>query len=484
MKKILGELKGHSISFYALNIYLILSVFLPKDLSNIFGLPVRLIFTGLLVLLILRDIKLKKIEVNNSKYKFILVLIAIFIVAIIPSIIVSKSLITSLYTLCKFLSFLVMFVILYKIKFTKREYLILLGNLLICAFIITIIGIVQYNLGINIMIKNSGIYYYPGAKGRVITTFFNTIYFGIFINLIYALVLYLVIKTNNKKIAMFGIILSLLLYINLVYTFTRSTMLIFWGILFLLIVLLNKKLFKINMLLILVLTIMISIITPGAVPLIKKSTNDIVLMAGKISTFLPSIEETTNVNEPQKNESDNAIDYVDDNKVDENNNEDNVIDNNKADEFVDYSLQHRESFAKIANTIANDNLYTGVGFGAYIDYMNSDNFTLKYPNYNLSKTHPHSSMLLLFSETGIFGILSFIILLIAIVLKSVLLIVKNFKKNEKVFEVATLAFVIITGFLVINVMSENAFYDTQICYLFFGVYGMLLSYCYSSPNKE
>jgi len=476
MKKIREELKDHSISFYALNIYIILSIFLPKDLSNVFGLPLRLFFTGLLVLLIWIDIKRKKIEVNNSKYKLLLALIALFAIATIPSIVVSKSLITSLYTLCKFLSFLVMFVTLYKIKFTKKEYLILLSNLLMCTLIISIIGIIQYNLGIGIMIKNSGIYYYPGAKGRVITTFFNTIYFGIFINLIYALVIYLSIKTKSKKAAIFGIILSLLLYTNLIYTFTRSTMLVFWGILFLLIVLLNKKMFNFRTLIILILTIGISIAIPGAMPLIKKSTNDIVLMSGKITAFLPSIEKDVLIDKKEKDKNVSE-------KTEKDEDKEEFMNYDKNSEFIDYSLQHRESFAKIANTIANDNIYTGVGFGAYIDYLNSDEFSIKYSNYHLSKTHPHSSVILMFSETGIFGIASFIILILAITLKSGVLLVKNLKKDKDIFEVATLAFVIIIGFIVINIMSENAFYDTQICYLFFVVYGLLLSYCYSNNKK-
>ena len=95
------------------------------------------------------------------------------------------------------------------------------------------------------MIENSGIDYYPGAKGRLELTFFNACYYGIFINFVYCFVIYLLLKSKNKKNNILLIILGVLIYVNLIFTFTRAAILIFIGLFIITICLLTK--FKPNL---------------------------------------------------------------------------------------------------------------------------------------------------------------------------------------------------------------------------------------------
>lgn len=469
MKYIINKLRQSNLTFLFLNIYIVIMIFLPKTYSNIFGLPIRLILTFLFIGVAIYEIKKKKIELNNRSNKFLYIIFILFLLSTIPSIFVSKTVITSLYTIVKFFSSFILFILLYKIKFTKEEYVILLKNLIISSFIICIVGIIQYVFGLDLMVKNSGIDYYPGAKGRLATTFFNTIYYGIFINLVFAIVFYLLNNTKKIKTVIFLIVLCGLLYLNLIFTFTRSAIIIFFAIFLMLIVLLNKKIFNLKTLIVVITILTISFYVPGAQPLIKKTGEDTYAMVSKFTNllnFLPSINSNSSDKDTDDSKEEEYLDYDSDS------------------DYIDYSLQHRESFARIAKQIANDNLYTGVGFGAYIEYMESEDFSLKYPEYVLPKTHPHSSLILIFAETGIFGMLFLIISLISIALMSFVLIIRNFKKNKLIYQISSVAFAISAGFLVVNFMSENAIYDTQISYLFMSVYGLLLSFCYVQEEEK
>ncbi len=467
MKNILEKIKQSNLTFILFNIYIILMIFLPKAYSDMFGIPMRLVLTILLLTIGFYELKKKKIELNTRNNKFIIVVFVLFLLSTIPSIFVSKSVITSLYTIVKFFSAFLLFVFAYKLKFTKTQYECLTKNLVISTFLLCIIGTIQYIFEIDLFVINSGIAYYPGAKGRLATTFFNTIYYGIFINLVFAIIFYLLNKVKDKKSIAFLIILSGLLYLNLIFTFTRSAVIVFFAILLMLIILLNKQVFNLRTLLVLIVISVITSTVPGAPILIKKAGSDTYTMMSKVTNllnFLPSINK--NVGSNSNDSDDKYIDY------DENS------------EYVDYSLQHREAFAKISKKIANDNLFTGVGFGAYINYMNSDDFDRKYPEYTLTKTHPHSSLLLAFAEIGLFGLLFLIISFISILSLSMTLGIRNWKKKKIIYQISSVAFAICCGFLVVNFMSENAIYDTQITYLFMTIYGLLLGYCYSQDKKN
>jgi len=482
MKCFTNVFKNKSLTFIFLNIYLVLMIFLPKTYSNIFGIPIRLVLTGLFIIIALYEIIKKKVELNHKSNKLIYIIMFLFLLSTIPSIFVSKALITSLYTIIKFASSFLLFICLINIKFTKEEYIILLKNLIISTFILCVIGTIQYILGYNLMIKDSGIYYYPGAKGRLIGTFFNTIYYGIFINLVFALVFYILNKVKDMKSIIFLTILSGLLYLNLVFTFTRSAIIVFFAILVMLIVLLNKKVFNFKTLVVLILISIITFSVPGAKPLVEKAGDDTYIMFSKVTNllhFLPTIDKEPS-NKFNKHDSENIKDSKEEIEEPEN----NENDEDQGSAYVDYSLQHREVFAEISKQIANDNIVTGVGFGAYIDYMRSEDFDIKYPGYSLSKTHPHSSLLLVFAETGIFGVIFCVLFFIVIAFMSFVLWFRNLKNNKLVCQISAVALSIVAGFIVVNFMSENAIYDTQISYLFMLIYGLLLSFCYSSKKEK
>jgi len=347
-----------------------------------------------------------------------------------------------------------MFYLISKIKFSKEEYKILIINLIISLSILCIYGIMEYVFEINLF--TAGVEFYKGAKGRITTTFFNTIYYGIFINLAFPIVFYLMCKFRKNKFSWLLALLCCLLYINLLLTFTRSAIIIFTLILILSIVLLYKIAFNKKTLSVVVLIVAFTLLLPGGEPFITKSFDDVLIMTSNVQNIL-GLLPSGEIKEPSED---------------------------KESEFVDPSLQHREEFAKIAKKISDDNKFTGVGFGAYIDYMDSEDFAKTYSDYNLPHTHPHSTFVLLYAECGITALIIFTIFIAILFINGFSIFLNNFKKKNTQYELSIISLALVCGFLLVNIMAENAFYDSQIFPLFLIFYSLIIGYIQSLNNKK
>lgn len=446
MNEVKKMIKENKISFLYLNIMMYLLILMPKALLSFSKLPIRLGIVSIYIVLVLYELKNKKIKFNNRKITMFLVISGIFLLFSIPSIFVSYATITSIYTFIKFFVFFTLFLILIKIDFTKKELKIILKNIIIASTITIIYGIICYIFDINIF--KIGKELYPGSKGRTISTFFNPIYFGIYINLIYCVLLYLLCKSKIKSKSIFFLFLTILSYIALILTFTRSAILIFLGILFLSIILYRRIIFNFKFLIVILGIIVTTITIPGAHYVFESSLEDGIKIINNLSSFIPDINISFGIGNERDEKEDKYLDYDDDS------------------EFTDYSLQHREAFARIAKKIGKDNITTGVGFGSYIDYMRSDDFSKKYPEYKLSKTHPHSAFTLLFAETGVVPTIFMFLYFALITIGFIINILKNFKLCNDKYYLSCMGFLIIIGFLGVNLIAENAIYDTQIFPIF------------------
>ena len=437
----LNEIKKCNFNFLVLSIYLILLVFIPKDLGTLFGvIPVRLVLSILFLFTIFFYNKNEIFKLKSAAIKFLIVIYLLFLLFTIPSIFVSKSILTSCYTFIKFLIIPFLAIVCFNFKPNEYDKKLFWTTIIFITLLLVITSFIQYSFNIDLI--KLGVEKYPGAKGRVSTTFFNTIYYGIFLNLVYCLFFTKFIKSNNVKMNIFYFILVNCIFVSLLLTFTRSAFLIFSGILFLLIVLTINKKNIVKDLFVIVFVISLIFIVPGAKYMVYDSINDGTELLFKVKLF--------------EKESDTKYNG-------------------------DLSLIHREQFADIAKKVGNDNLFTGIGFGTYINYMNSDDFNNLYPNYNGSKTHPHSAFVLMYSETGIMSTILFFLFSIYIPLYSFVKVIKNIKqRNDYNYMIYVLAFVMSIGFLIVNIIAENAVYDTQI----FPLYILIIFTLYSFINKS
>lgn len=432
---------------HILNIFIFLMIVIPKSWGNILGIiPLRLILSCLFVGYNLIDIiKNKRFNVFGKKY---IVLYVLFLLFTIPSFFVTKSLITSSYTFIKFFIAFLIFIIMLNMDLKKEELKSIGKSFILALSIVLIYGLIQYLFDVNLF--KIGASKYPGAKGRIQSTFFNTIYYSIFLNMVITLLTYFIRKEKDIKIKIFYAVLLVLSFVSLLLTFTRSAIMIFVGCLIINILLNSKTIFNRWCLPIYIFMISFSLLIPGVKTLYISTYDDITLLVSDnlVGKFLPNIDKT-NKHEIE-NDTSEIVHYTE-----------------------DASLNSRIEFSKIGNRLAKDHIKTGIGFGAYNNYVYSNEYIENYPQYANYKTFPHSSLVLLYAEVSIGALISFCLFAISIIIDFCINWFKNYKNNKNLKELSGLALTIIAGFIVVNIVAENAIYDSQIFPIFLIIIGLL-----------
>ena len=429
---------------HILGIYLLLMIVIPKSFNSLFGIiPVRLVLSGLFVLInLINKIKNKAFNLSGKKY---IVLGIIFLLTTIPSFFVTKNIYSSLYTFLKFSIAFMVFEVVYNSKLKKEDIKLLFRYLCISLVVVLIYALIQYIFRFNLF--TIGAYNYPGARGRVSSTFFNTIYFAIFLNIVISLLSFYISRLNNNKLKALYTVFLIVSYTCLLLTFTRSAIMIFIGCLLVTLIINHKVL--VNKLLLPTYIVMISasLFIPGVKSLYVKTYEDIrFLVSDKLLVmFLPGLDEK------EITKSDKIIDYTD-----------------------DASLNSRIEFSKIGNKLGKDHMFTGIGFGAYEDYVYSKEYVTNYPNFANYRVFPHSTLVLLYAEVSVLSIVAFIAIVALLVFDLIKLWLKN--KKTEIRGLSALALTIIAGFMVVNIVAENAVYDSQIFPIFLIVIGSIFSY--------
>jgi len=470
MNKIKEMFNKNNFCFSSMIIYIILIILIPKGLSTVFSIvPVRLLLSCILIGIYVLDKYIFKNKYNKMN-KMLLMLFSIFLLSTIPSFFVTKNLIVTIYTFIKFATTIIILNIFFTKDFSSKQYQIIVKSILLSFGFVIMYALIQYLFGFGL--QTVGIEKYVPAKGRVVSTFFNTIYFGLFINLITAFLIYLIYVNNSIKRKIILSVLLILGFTALLLTFSRSSFLVFGGILFLLLILNYKMIFNKYVFSSLIICLVLLFTIPGASKLFTSSVDDAFSMFSEttiLKQFLPSfdLDEVTDKESSNKPSTKPITKPSTKPEHDKKEEKEDIL-------FDDYSLEHRKDFAVISNRIANKHILTGVGFGAYLDYMNSADFAKEFSDYTGSKTHPHSAFVLTYAELGIIALVFFSIYFMYLVCLAIKEIIRNFKSGN--YPCAVALFVTITGFLLVNIISENAIYDSQIYTIFIIIIGLGFNY--------
>lgn len=453
----------HSLSFWYLNILIYLFVLLPKFLSILDKIPLRVGLMLLFPCIVFYDYKKGKIKFNKNSSKLSIIVYLILILSMIPSLFVTYNLISSLYTVIKFIAFFIVFYLVSRINYNEDEQKILFKSFLISSMLTVIYGIIDYVFDINLFkLSNS---YYDGMKGRIRSTFFNSCYYATYLNLIFPFLIYKLYVSKDKRTIALYIIFIATTFLSFLFCFTRSAMLVFIILLLMMLFLFRKIKFSLITLIVFIIMLLIVSYMPGGTAFLKKTVNDGKIFVSNIVSFLPKFNNDFITNNNTGNENKEPSYEVEET------------------DFEDPSLQHRESFAKMAKRIAFDNPFTGIGAGAYLDYINNDNFAIKYPEYKLSKIVPHSSLLLLSAECGILSSICLVIFISIIVYKFIAIVIIRWKEKDKIYYLGSIGLIVSAGFIVVSILSENTIYDTQIYPLYLIIIGILFSVCYENISS-
>lgn len=497
----------NNLFYYYLLIMTFLFVVIPKDFGNLFNIiPLRLVLLSILFIIYLYELFFKKKKMNKCN-KIITAFSIGLLIIVIPGFFVATSKIMYLYSLAKVVCFLFLIYVISTYPLKKEQYNCLIKCLIITSLVVSVIGIIQYIAGVNL--NANGIYKYAGAKGRTISTFFNPIYFSVFLLFINTLILsYNVIKKNWFYIVIFVINL-----IALLITFTRTTAIlmainIFIYFLFSIIGIRKDKKGFFKNCLILIVTYLLVIIIPGVKYLysstlvnfipnnfsfeILKFTNKYLFtnIDLELYGYDPELEiEINNKKEEVNNEEENVVDKNDkpqtsdkndkpqtsdknnkpqvsdkdnneqedsNNKVEkpDNNTEEKPNKNDKVEQEVvvdDASINSRQTFKKIAEQVIEENKLFGVGLGNYEEYVKSD-----FKKYKVKKFgYPHNSFLHLQAEAGIGAGIIFHIL---VILFMGYLLIKTITTKSKTY--FSLLLIWVNSYILFY--YESLIFDTQL----------------------
>ena len=452
----------NNLTYYSMIILMILFLIIPYDVNNIFGfIPIRLLLncTFILIFFIEKIFFKKKYKKMNKK---ILILYVLFIFFASLSLFFTTSIMTTIYTLLKFISYGLVFYIIYVSNFSKEQYLKVIKLFLFISFGIMIYGIITYIFNFNL--NYNGIYKYEGAVGRIYTLFKNPIYYGIFCVIVFIVTnyFYLNVNENKKYLKIFYPVLLILTIVNLFLTYTRSEYILLLFSLCLIILLNIKNIKKIYGRLLLI--VVLFIVPLFSIPGVSSVTN-----SAFVQIIPSSVLQIFNVNK---------LDYSDDDiMLDEDNDYRYTNDGVNIDDdgvTVDGSMITRGEFKKLAKRVIKDNVYFGIGFGSYKEFFNSEK---NYNKYVVGKFgYPHNNYLHLLAETGIFTFVIFAIILIYIFAS----LIFKFLSNRRI---GNLYLLISWICILLLCMYESVFYDSQIVPIYIIIATILFRYI-NAENKD
>ncbi len=411
---------------------------------------------------------------NKYKLNLISVLSLIFIVILFLS--WDFSICNKIYNVSNFIKFSLMIYFLYilnQIEFSQKQKKIINYSIIYLLIFVCIIGVLQYifKLGINL----NGIEKYPGARGRINSTFYiATIYDKyLLINILYCLFL---LKNNliNKALVIIAFCLANL---NLFFTFCRTSQIIILIVYFIMIIYFFIKKRK-HISILIILMILLSFIIPGQNYLYSAT-------AKYFENVVYKIDNKTHTNILSKitkpifnifiikvdNNSNNGNNSIEQNP-NQNNSSDNQQDNDiQLIENIDYSLNSRKYFKSVAKNIMKSNPTLGIGIGSYNYVYENQNASdyIKDKSFDTTSRYlyPHNMYYQLGAEIGILGMFIFFTIILYYLLK-----------NKNLFSIMLLVIIIL------SCHTESIFYMKDVAYFTIFITSLFASKNFNKKDKN
>lgn len=352
-----------------------------------------------------KDRKKTKLEI------FEIILFILFAIILILSFIFSIT--KQIYTITNFIKLIlcIFFILLIsKLEFTNKQTKIIDYSIIGLMIFTSILGILQYIFRFDI--TTAGIEKYPGAIGRVKSTFYIATIFDkyLLISLLYSIFLFIK-KRINIIINIFAFILG---NIALVFTFCRSSLIIIIFVYFVLIIFsIIKKKYFISIL------ILITVISTYFIPGQNYLYSSVANYFKQISTDISEKTKLTFISNISNFVLDKFIINIDENDFDKNDEDIDV----QLKENIDFSIESRKQFQTVGKFIIKSNPLFGIGVGSYnyiYDKQNAKDYIKNKYDFDeeLFYMYPHNMYIHLAAEIGIIGAILFFFIIIYCLLKS------------------------------------------------------------------
>lgn len=454
---------NNKITYYLvlLSLFLIPIVYFKTYLGPI-PVSIEIILIPLVTLAAFYEFFKGRIQLNDFRVLPIAIGFALFLVVSVISVVNAVDVTTAIMEIARYLSYVVLFLIVVKIDFTKKQYLGFAKAFGAAVIVIGVFGIIQYVFDISL--NKAGLYALKEAKGRIDSTLVNPNYYSAFLNyVIPTLILLSVVYFKNKVAQLLMFAIYGIYVVNVILTYTRAAW-VTMACAFILMVILIPKHFLKNVIkpqILISFVILITVVfflpdfqsrTSSALYAIEK------LMPSGLSFHL----------------ADNNPNDVDGDEIEEI--EEDVI---EEDTTTETAVISRTTLWKTGWYMMKDNPVLGVGMGNYA--IRYKDYVEKYPELYIGHDSysVHNSYLKIGAETGFIGLLAFLSIYVAYFVT----IIRLYFKQNLLGKVLSVGLFVGSVCYMVQNLSNNLIFIPQLNVTFWLTAGIMLAFLHKNKKE-
>jgi putative inorganic carbon (hco3(-)) transporter len=429
-------------------------------------LSAEVVTIPLLTIAAIIDYVQKRITLNDFNIKLIAAAFLLFFIIAVISLTQAVSLAPAVMELARYLSYVFLFLIVVKVRFTRKQYIDFAKVFGLSVLIIGVYGIVQYIFGISL--NTAGLYALKEAKGRVDSTLVNPNYYASFLNFVIpTLVLLAVVYFKDKKAQLLMFALYGIYVINLVLTYTRAAWVAMIGGFVLMVLLIPKDFIKNAVRPHILLSFVVLLTVVYFMPDVQSRTYSALYAMEKILIRnLPG-----HIADADHSQGEDGGFFTQEPEEEE-----KVEDNATTSRAV----VSRVTLWKTGWVMMKENPILGVGIGNYL--VRYKDYVTKYPELYIGHDQysVHNSYLKVGSETGFIGLAAFLIIYI---IYYVYLLRLYFSAANRLSKVIVIGLIAGSATFMVQNLSNNLIFIPQLNTIFWLVSGLAIAFVYQNNEK-
>jgi putative inorganic carbon (hco3(-)) transporter len=428
-------------------------------------LSAEVVMIPLLTIAAIIDYAQKRISLNDFNIKPIAAAFLLFFIIAVISLTQAASLAPAAMELARYLSYVVLFLIVVKVRFTREQYIHFAKAFGLSVLIIGIYGIVQYIFGISL--NTAGLYALKEAKGRVDSTLVNPNYYASFLNFVIPILLLLaVVYFKDKKAQLLMFALYGIYVINLVLTYTRAAWVAMIGGFVLMVLLIPKDFIKNAVRPHILLSFIVLLTVVYFMPDVQSRTYSALYAMEKILIRnLPG--HITGADHSHGEDGGFFTQEPEEEKAED-------------EATTSRAVVSRVTLWKTGWVMMKENPILGVGIGNYL--VRYKDYVTKYPELYIGHDQysVHNSYLKVGAETGFIGLAAF---LAVYIIYYVYLLRLYFSAANRLSKVVVIGLIAGSATFMVQNLSNNLIFIPQLNTIFWLVSGLAIAFVYQNKEK-
>jgi putative inorganic carbon (hco3(-)) transporter len=428
-------------------------------------LSAEVVMIPLLTIAAIIDYAQKRISLNDFNIKPIAAAFLLFFIIAVISLTQAASLAPAAMELARYLSYVVLFLIVVKVRFTREQYTHFAKVFGLSVLIIGVYGIVQYIFGISL--NTAGLYALKEAKGRVDSTLVNPNYYASFLNFVIPILLLLaVVYFKDKKAQLLMFALYGIYVINLVLTYTRAAWVAMIGGFVLMVLLIPKDFIKNAVRPHILLSFIVLLTVVYFMPDVQSRTYSALYAMEKILIRnLPG--HVTGADHSHGEDGGFFTQEPEEEKAED-------------EATTSRAVVSRVTLWKTGWVMMKENPILGVGIGNYL--VRYKDYVTKYPELYIGHDQysVHNSYLKVGSETGFIGLAAF---LAVYIIYYVYLLQLYFSTANRLSKVVVIGLIAGSATFMVQNLSNNLIFIPQLNTIFWLVSGLAIAFVHQNKEK-